>query len=158
MNPFLNARLAASTGFLRPGRSVAVAARTAATASATATFAVTAAATGTTTAASTTSAAASATLALTTATEAATTAAGLTSDLVEAIVGGAVGLSSLLARCLGVPGLACSVAGGGIVGPAAGGLRLRRLDRCSNRGVDLLVGPGNDLVVVLNVLLLSAGG
>lgn len=158
MNPFLNARLAASAGFLRPGGSVAVAARTTATASATTTFAVTTAATGTATAATTASTTTTTTLALTTATEAATTAAGLTSDLVETVVGGAVGLSSLLARCLGVPGLACSVAGGGIVGPAAGGLWLRRLDRRSSRGVDLLVGPGNDLVVVLNVLLLSAGG
>lgn len=67
-------------------------------------------------------------------------------------------MSSLLARCLSVPRLACSVTGSGVVGPAAGGLRLRRLDRRGCWGVDLLVRPGNNLVVVLDVLLLGAGG
>ena len=63
-----------------------------------------------------------------------------------------------MARCLGVPRLACSITGGGVVSPAAGSLRLRRLDGRRCRGVDLLVGPGNDLVVVLDVLLLGTSG
>jgi hypothetical protein len=148
-------------GFLRTSGSVAVAARATATASATTSFAVTAASTGSAATATTTSTAAATTLAVTTSTaEAATTAPGLTSNLVEAVVGSTVGLGSavccsLLTRRLHVPRLACGVAGGGIVGPAGSGLRLRCLGRCSSWGIDLLVGPRNDLVVVLNVLVLS---
>jgi hypothetical protein len=146
---------------LGPGGSVAIAAR-AATATSTATtrsLAVAAATPGTT--ASTTAAGSAATtarLALTTATGAAATASGLTSDLVETIV--AVGLgwgfrTDLLAGRLGVPSLASNVTCGRVVGPA-GSLRLRRNGRGSCRCVDLLVGSGDNFVVFLETLLLSA--
>lgn len=72
----------------------------------------------------------------------------------EAIVGRAVGFGdvvqrSLLTRSLGVPRLTCSVACGGLVGPIGGLLLLRCLRSGSHRVVHLLVGPGDDLVALL---------
>jgi hypothetical protein len=146
---------------LGPDGSVAIAAR-AATATSTTTarsLAVAAATSGTT--ASTTAAGTAATttgFALTTATGAAATASGLTSDLVETVV--AVGLgwdfrTDLLTGRLGVPSLTGNVTCGRVVGPA-GSLRLRRNGRGSCGCVDLLVGSGDNLVVFLKALLLSA--
>jgi hypothetical protein len=146
---------------LGPGGSVAITAR-ATTATSTAAARSLAVATATSSTAATTTTATSATttagLALTTATGAAATASGLTSDLVETIV--AVGLSgdfctNLLAGRLGVPSLAGNVTCGRVVGPA-GSLRLRRNGRGTCGCVDLLVGPGDNLVVFLETLLLSS--
>jgi hypothetical protein len=145
---------------LGPGSSVAIAARSTATSTATTrSLAVAAATSGTTTSSTTaTSAATTAGLALTTATGAAATASGLTSDLVETVV--AVGLgwdfrTDLLTGRLGVPSLTGNVTCGRVVGPA-GSLRLRRNGRGSCGCVDLLVGSGDNLVVFLKALLLSA--
>jgi hypothetical protein len=157
------AEIATSAGFLRPGRGVAVTARTMATSTTSTAFAITTAAARTATSTTVSTSAATATLAVAASTEATTTAPGSTSNLVEAVVRSTVGLGSavccsFLARCLGVPRLACRVSGGGIVGPAGNGLRLRSLDRCGSRGVDLVIGPGNDLVAVLDVLRLGTSG
>jgi len=143
-----------SAGLLRPGGSVAVAARSTAAATATASLAVTAATPRAT--ASTTAASAAAGLAFTTSAGAATTASGLTSDLVETVIGLSRDFcTDLLARCLGVPGLAGKVACSRVVGPA-GGLRLRCNVRGCCRCVNLLVGSWNDLVALVKTLLLSA--